>query len=488
MPMTRMRTAALALAVVLASVAAPSLAGAAPLTYRSTPSKGVLAAFSLVAPVSVAPSGLIARAVLPAGVGCPRLDAVVSTPRGSKTLRLAMRERRPGATTLNAFGALLVCEVVVPKSARSASIEGKRIPAAMPKVVDSVAVLGDSGCRIKGGTAQACNDPDAWPLARVSESVSRDRPDVVLYLGDYFYREAACPAGSVAECGGSPEPLPGAPFTDSAWGWVADVLVPMAPLFASAPLVSLRGNHELCSRGGNGFFLMLDPALGSADACTPSSTGQAPVVYSPTWAVDLPVAGNRTLRLVMVDSANGFDTGIDDTIAAAQRPLFSAARQLARGAPESWLLTHRPISAVVTSDFLPNPPGTATTWTSITNAYSSQGLLDRFDLTLSSHIHLAQAINVPTLPPELVLGNAGTDLDPPTGYSIPAYGPLTNGEGLPLAPDALSIPTATSLNTWVRYGYALATPAKSGWTFEMKAADGARFATCRTGSGGLVCS
>lgn len=486
--MVRMRTVALALSVVLAGIAAPTLAGASPLADRSAPSKGVLAAFSLVAPVSVAPSGLIARAVLPAGVGCPRLDAVVSTPRGSKSVRVAMTERRAGATTLNAFGAVLVCEAAVPKAARSASIDGKRIPAAMPKQVDSVAVLGDSGCRIKGSTAQACNDPAAWPLARVSKSISRDRPDVVLYLGDYFYREAACPAGSAAECGGSPEPLPGAPFTDSAWGWVADVLVPMAPLFASAPVVSLRGNHELCYRGGNGFFLMFDPAFGTADACAPSSTGQAPVVYSPTWSVDLPVVGDRTLRLVMVDSANGSDTSIDDTIAAAQRPLYADARRMARGSSESWLLTHRPISAVVTSDYLPNPPGTATTWTSITNVYSSQGLLDRFDLTLSSHIHLAQATNVPTLPPELVLGNAGTDLDPPTGYSIPPYGPLTDGEGQPLAPDALPIPTATYLKTWVRFGYALATPAKSGWTLELKGIDGRRFATCRTGSGQLMCS
>lgn len=487
-PMLRMRTAVLALAVVIAGVAAPTLAGAAPLTDRATASRGVLAAYSLVAPVSVAPSGLIARAVLPAGVGCPGLDAVVSTPRGNKSVRVPMKERRPGTTTLNAFGAILVCEAAMPKAARSAAVDGRKIPAAMPQQVNSLAVLGDSGCRIKGGTAQACNDSEAWPLARVARSISRDRPDVVLYLGDYFYREAACPAASNADCGGSPEPLPGAPFTDSAWGWVADVLVPMAPIFATAPVVSLRGNHELCYRGGNGFFLMFDPAFGTADACAPSSTGQAPVVYSPTWAVDLPLSKARSLRLVMVDSANGSDTSIDDTIAAAQRPLYEQARQLARGASDAWLLTHRPISGVVTSDYLPNPPGTATTWTSITNTYSSQGLLDRFHLTLSSHLHLLQAVNVPTLPPELVLGNAGTDLDPPTGYSIPAFGPLMNGEGQPLAPDALPIPTATSVDTWVRYGYALATPAKSGWTFEMKGVDGTRFATCRTGTGDLVCS
>lgn len=485
--MIRARAIAGILAASLVSAAVPAVGYAAPGQERATPSRGLLAAYSLVAPTGIASSGLIARAVLPAGVGCPTLDAVTIRPKGPKRVQVPMRERRPGSTTLNAFDTLLVCEAAVPVRARSASIDGRAIPASMPREVDSLAILSDSGCRIKGGTTQDCNDPEAWPFAQVARSVSQERSDLVLYLGDYFYREESCPASAAAACGGSPEPLPGAPFADSAWGWVADVLVPMAPIFSSAPIVSLRGNHELCYRGGNGYFLMFDPAFGSADACAPTESGQAPVVYSPTWSVDLAVSGARSLRLVVVDSANGLDTGIDDTIAAAQRPLYAEARRLARGASESWLLTHRPISGVVTSQFLPSPPGTATTWTSVTNTYASQGLLDRFDLTLSSHVHLAQAITVPTLPPELVIGNAGTDLDPVSGYSIPQFGPLMNALGQPLAPDALPIPTATSLSTWVRFGYAVATPTRAGWSIAMKGADGTRFATCRSGSRELAC-
>lgn len=469
------------------SLLAPAAVQAEPAPLAPAQGRGIIATYALIVPTSVAPSGLIARAVLPAGVGCPQLLASVTARKGIKVVRAPMVERRPGATTLNAFGTLLVCEARMPVRAVRASISGRDVPASIPTKIDRIAVLSDSGCRIKGSTAQSCNDPEAWPFAEVSRSVVKDRPDVVINLGDYFYREEACPADAQEACGGSPEPLPGAPFTDSAWGWVADVLVPMAPVLESVPVLTIRGNHELCYRGGNGYFLLMDPAFGSAADCAPSADGVAPVVYSPTTAVDLDIRGGRTLRVVSVDSANGDDTAIDPVIAAAQRPLYVDARRLARGADESWLLTHRPIVGVVTTQFLPVPPGKATTWTSITNTYSSRGLLDRFDLTLSSHIHLAQAINVPTLPPELVLGNSGTDLEPPTGYVIPAYGPLADGEGQPLLPGLEQIPTAVSLQTWVRFGYALATPTDRGWRFELKGPSGSRFASCGLAAGSLTC-
>ena len=163
------------------------------------------------------------------------------------------------------------------------------------------------------------------------------------------------------------------------------------------------------------------------------------------------------------------------------------ARQMARGARESWLLTHRPIAGLVSTELLPVPPGTATPWSSVTNTYASSGLLDRFDLMLSSHIHLAQAVTVPTLPPQVVLGNAGADPEPETGYAIPAYGPLTNGEGQPLVP-GVEIPTATSLHTWVEFGYAMAKPTTSGWRLEMKDAGGRLFASCTAQERDLACN
>lgn len=472
----------------LMPAAAAQAAVAPTVSAASSPARGVVAAYSLVVPPDVSASGLLARAVLPGGLGCPLLDADVSTGKGTKKVRVTMTARRAGATTQDAFHALLVCEARVPKGAKSASVAGRSVPAAMPATVDRIAVFGDSGCRLKGSAIQACNDPQEWPLALNARSIVRDRPDVAIFLGDFFYREMACPAANSALCGGSPAPLSGVPFTDSAWGWVADVFVPMAPLFPALPLYVIRGNHELCTKGGNGYFLFFEPTFGTSKACAPSTGGVAPVVNMPTTSVDLSVEGGRTLRLVSVDSSNGVDDAIDDTVAASLRPLYVDADRQARGADEAWLLTHRPITAIVSSTYLPSPPGAATPWTSLTNTFASSGLLGRYDLMLSSHLHLAQAVQIPGLPGEIVLGNAGALLDAPTGYEIPEYGPLADGYGVPLTTAVPQIPTAKSITTWVRYGYAIATPAKSGWNFEMKGVDGARFATCRAGSGDLVCS
>ena len=478
---------------VAAMLPGPFVSQAAPLVVQAAPlaaaahGRAPLAVYSLVAPTDVSPSGLIARVVLPAGVGCPSLDVTLPAKKGTKKVAKEMQERKAGATTLNAFGTLLVCEARMPSGAVTASIAGRTIPAAMPREIDSVAILGDSGCRLKGSTVQACNDSKAWPLAQISRSIVRDRPDVTVFLGDFFYREQACPTSDSTLCGGSPAPLAGVPFTDSAWGWVADVLTPMAPLLPATPLVVTRGNHELCSRGGNGFFLLFDPAFGTSARCAPTSAGEAPVVYSPTWAVDLAVKGGRTLRLVSVDSANGNDTVIDDTIAASQRPLFMRARSLASKADEAWLLTHRPLMSVVSTELLPVPPGEATTWSSVTQAYSSYGLLDPFSLALSSHVHLVQAAQIPGQPGQLVLGNGGTMLDPATGYAIPEYGPLSDASGEPLAPQTGTLPTASSLQTWVRFGYAVATPAASGWKLALKGTQGQAFATCRSRGAQLSC-
>jgi len=481
-----MRTRSLAALVVGAALAFSSLASPAGFAAL-TPAHAPLAAYALAASTSESASGLIARVVLPAGVGCPSLDVMMPAKQGSKKVRKAMQERKAGATTLNAFSTLLVCEAPIPKGARAASIAGRSIPAFIPRNIDSIALFGDSGCRLKGTEVQACNDSAQWPLARIAQSIVRDKPDVTIFLGDFFYREESCPTANSAICGGSPAPLPEAPFTDSAWGWVADVLTPMGPLLSATPLVVVRGNHEQCSRGGNGFYLMFDPAFGTSRSCAPAA-GVAPTVYSPTRAVDLSIKGGRGLRLVNVDSANGSDNTIDDTIAASLRPLYERAHNLAKASDEAWLLTHRPLSGVLSNQYLPVPQGESTTWTSVTQAYASYGLLDPFSLSLSSHVHIAQAVQIPGQPGELILGNGGTELDPTTAYPIPPYGPLTNASGQPLAPERGTLPTAQSLQTWVTFGYAMAAPAATGWTIALNDVRGEAFATCRLKGRQITCA
>jgi hypothetical protein len=433
-----------------------------------------VAAYSLVAPVGASPSGLVARAVMPAGAPCPRLK-IVRNDGGHRSV--PMVERKAPATTGSAFAALTACTADIPAGAAQAFIGTTLIPSMMPGRIESLAILGDTGCRTKGKTFQDCADVDAWPLAQIASSIAKDQPDVVVFTGDFFYREAACPDDKSALCGGSPAPIKGMPFKDTAYSWTADVFTPMAPMLASAPIVVTRGNHEECSRGGNGYFIYMDPREGTERACAPfvGSDGELTVPIdslTPTFAADLRVDADRRLRLVVVDSAG--DTDCEPTsVVPQQRTRFERAQQLARG-NESWLLVHRPIVGWQPSDDC-GPDGG---WITADQAIASKGLLGPFQMVLSSHLHLAQAVNIPGIPSQFVVGNGGTLLEPGKA-PVSSTGPTFPGA---------SYPGPTSSWMAIRFGYVTATPNPgTGWTMQMRDPGGEAFATCTLASKRIEC-
>ena len=183
-------------------------------------------------------------------------------------------------------------------------------------------MLGDTGCRIKGAALQACNDPAKWPFPQLAAAAARLKPDLVIHVGDYLYRESACPPGNQG-CAGSP------------WGygwdaWQADFFGPAEALLAAAPWVVVRGNHEVCRRGGHGWMRLLDPHPARADC------------VNLTEPYRLPLGG---LDLLLVDDADA-----DDFLAPPDKVSAYAAQLvpfLATAPAHSWLLTHRPISACV---------------------------------------------------------------------------------------------------------------------------------------------
>ena len=145
---------------------------------------------------------------------------------------------------------VLGCEVAVPAGSVAAVLDRKPLPLARPNP-QRIVIFGDSGCRLfNGATAQACNDPNSWPFPKIARAAAFSRPDLVIHVGDYEYRETTSPVGNMG-CAGSP------------WGygwdaWNADFFQPAAPLLAAAPWVMVRGNHENCSRAGEGWFRFLD--------------------------------------------------------------------------------------------------------------------------------------------------------------------------------------------------------------------------------------
>ena len=453
-------------------------------------STGVIAAYTLVTSGSESPSGLIARAILPAGADCPTLKSTFQS--GSR--HIPMHERPLPANTSPAFNQLTVCESVIPKNAVRAAIGGHPIPARMTKRVKDIAVFGDVGCRVTDWEVQDCNTVQTWPLAKVAQSIAQEKPDVILFLGDFFYRESPCPAGQEAFCGSSPPPITGAPFTDSAYGWMADAIMPLSPIFSAAPIVVIRGNHEACDRGGNGFFLFFDPFLNSSQTCAPVMNGNTLVAPNPaltrSWSTDLKIRSGRTLRLAMVDSAYGNDSTVTPW-STVQRESYVQARNLTipQRKIESWLLVHRPIFGHMTDQYAPSGDSLWVPWLSIDQQVASYGLLENYNSILSSHMHLMQAVQIPGQPGQMVLGNGATDLDPTTGYETPQYGPLANALGNPIVPGLIPYPAATTSFTAVEFGYAMVRPGRSfsEWSWEHYTPDGTVFAQCSQLAKNLSC-
>lgn len=439
--------------------------------------RSIVSAFSLVTPAGASPSGLVARAVVPGGTTCPVLK---TTNRRGHLKSTPMTERVAPVTTERAFASLVSCSAPIPAGAVSARVRSLAIPAAMPKEVNDLAIYGDTGCRLKGSAVQSCNDPAAWPLASLSSTIGAAAPDLIIFTGDFFYREALCPPASSDVCAGSP--APGLlPFKDSAAGWNVDVFTPMAAALSAAPVVIVRGNHEDCNRGGNGYFIYMDPREGTEDTCAPvlDDSGvlvaPAPDVTDPFYA-DIAISAERSLRLVVVDSAGDEDCVTTDLL-DKETAHFAAAQQMARGAAdEAWLLVHRPVIGwQVDDDCLP-----AGSWITADQQVASYGLLGDYDLLLSSHIHLVESMNIPGVPGQLIIGNGSTMLEPATPVSLPSTGPSFD--------PAKSYPAPTSGWWEVRFGYAMAHPgARGSWSMDINDPVGETFAHCSVANALVAC-
>ena len=349
-----------------------------------------------------------ARAIV-TGNACP--DLVV----GATAYPMALRSGPQGNFTDT------VCDAPYPSGARGAHIGAIALPA-VPRAPARIVVFGDSGCRLKGDEVQACNDPQRWPFAPLVRAMAALRPDLVIDVGDYYYRETACPPSGV-DCTGSP-------YGDRTESWVADYFAPVAPLFAVAPFIHVRGNHEDCKRSPFGWARYLSglPAATCSDH-------EAPVMI-----------GFDNLQIAQVDSANGDENNPAD-------PLFIADEQFVNahaGNGETWLATHRPPVAYLAAHKNGDAGGT------------------HVAAILSGHIHLFAAASFPNELPLMIVGTGGDNLEA--------------GPAVALLHDALGALTD------VRFGFAVLDRAGGGWDVNVHALDGTISHRCRLAARKLACS
>ncbi len=286
-----------------------------------------------------------------------------------------------------------VCEAPLPKIVQRVTFAGRDVPAPRAEA-QRVVVLGDTGCRIRGGVAQACNDPREWPFARIAAAAAALRPDLVIHVGDYHYRESPCPQPS-AGCEGSPYGY--------GWDtWRADFFDPAAPLLAAAPWVMVRGNHEDCRRAGHGWYRYLEPRARPVDC----------EAFTEPYRLDM-----GGLGMVVLDTAHALDRSPPPPLIDRYRQHIEAARRLAT--PGAWLLAHHPLYAVFRFD----GPELRPQETNVTLLGASEGLgPDPFSVVFSGHIHRFDAFRFAgDRPSQVIVGGGGTAIDAGLGDGPPGF-------------------------------------------------------------------
>lgn len=337
---------------------------------------------------------------------------------------------------------LLTCEAILPPNVTQLSINNQSLPLP-PQAPTKIAVLGDTGCRLKGQEVQACNDPAAWPFAQISQAIAAYQPDLIIHTGDYHYRETPCPANN-SGCSGSP-------YGDNWNTWQADFIDPAQPLFASAPLVVVRGNHESCFRAGQGWFHLLDP--GPYQTCqlqtdTPLGKAVDPRAdFSPPYRY-----GFKNLQLAVFDDSLADDTPANMAQVERYRPQLAQLNTLLEDPPSSqsaktWLLVHRPLWGLTNPYETPREKRSflwlnqtletaIAPWFRDNNPDKNAGL-NHIQAIFSGHIHLFERLpfsSTRPLPAQWVIGNGGTQLDAPVlsnvdGWLNPTFSqPLGDGE------------------------------------------------------------
>jgi Calcineurin-like phosphoesterase len=236
--------AGLVLFILVATLDRLCLSGSAPKAAEATQSTAAQTerpiVWAQVRPDEQGAGGeLIARAVVGSAAECP--DAIVGAARLPITARSNPSDPDFPRT---------ICEVTY-DGAQSAAIADVKL-AARPLDPESILVLGDTGCRVTHYAAQECNRDESWPFRMIAEAAARLKPQLIIHVGDYHYREKAC--SDRAGCTGSPH--------GDTWStWKAEFFEPARALLPLASWIMVRGNHENCERAGAGWLLLLAPEL-----------------------------------------------------------------------------------------------------------------------------------------------------------------------------------------------------------------------------------
>ena len=364
--------------------------------------------------------GVSVARVLTAGAACPpiRLDGrdVAMSVRAAAATIAQRPTASPAPEAKPSAFPVLACEARIPAGTTQASVGGQPLP--LPRTqLARIVVIGDTGCRLKtSGAFQDCNRTLAYPFARVAALAAAWKPDLVVHVGDYHYRENACPAERPG-CAGSP------------WGygwdaWDADFFTPASALLKAAPWVMARGNHESCARAGQGFLRFLDPRplLPGRDCNDAADDGMGD--FSDPYAVHLGAGA----QMIVLDTSSTVNKGLaaPDARMAHYADSYRKMEAISNQAPYNIAVFHHPILAF---GALRDKAGAASLFSGTKGLQDAFGAVDpglmpkNVQAVLSGHIHLWQQVSFSSAhPTQFVSGFSGTTED-----TVPMPQPLPEG-------------------------------------------------------------
>lgn len=346
----------------------------------------------------------VARLLTSAGA-CPAISIDgKEQPMRVRSLPGTAAPRAPGQAA--AAFPVLACEAPLPAAVARVSIDGRALPVPQAEA-KRIVVIGDTGCRLaaKDQRYQDCNDPSEFPFETIAARAAAWKPDLVVHVGDYHYREDPCPANRPG-CAGSP-------FGYGWDTWRADLFVPGRALLEAAPWVMARGNHELCQRAGQGYWRYIDPRpLLPGRDCDDAARDQE-ANHSDPYAVPL----GRGAQLIVFDSSNTSWKGIkaDDPRMARFADTWRKMDALSQGASYNIGVNHHAVLGIIATrkadgslQFNPGDQGMLDAFAAV-----SAGLLPpRMHALLSGHAHLWEQVSFSSAhPSQFIAGFSGTDSD-----------------------------------------------------------------------------
>jgi hypothetical protein len=427
--------------------------------------------------VEMGDDGAAVARVITEAASCPSIrigqhDVAMTVRAPAQTIAQRRTVSAPQDSKPSAFP-VLTCEARIPAGTAQASVAGRALALPHPQV-NRIVVIGDTGCRLKNnGDYQDCNRPEAYPFARIAALAAAWQPDLVVHVGDYHYRENACPADRPG-CAGSP------------WGygwdaWNADFFAPAGPLLRAAPWVMTRGNHELCARAGQGYLRFIDPRPLLPGRDCNDAANDAVGDYSDPY----PVALGGATQLIVADTSNTTHKGFSaqDPRMAAYADTYRKMDALSRQASYNIAVFHHPILGF---------GATRDKAGAVSLFDGDKGLLDAFgavdpgvmpkgiQTVLSGHVHLWEQVSFSSgHPTQFISGFSGTAED-----IVPL--PATLPEGAAPAPGAI----VEHISSWVD-GFGYMTMERAGpeqWDVKVWDTAGVVRNTCKVNGRNSVCA